>query len=153
MPLKSGRMTQKERVFASAYANSGSIQTATKAAGYVNPVSGYATLERPGVQAEIARIQTARLFNEILPLAIEAHIEVLTSPHTPPGARVQAVKLAYDRTLGADGASSDKQPHEMSSDELARAIADARLRAATLESVKADRAKPVIEAGPSDIFA
>jgi hypothetical protein len=117
--------------------------------GYVDHTGGVRASQAPHVQAEIARIQTERLFNEVLPLAIQVHSDVLTNPATPAGARVQAVKLAYDRTLGGDAASSEKQPHEMSAEELAKAIAEAKLRAAALENVKADRAKPVIE---GDLF-
>ena len=148
MPLKSGKITPGERAFAAAYAETGSQGYAGKKAGYVSAAGASLALQRPAVQAEIARIQTERLFNEVLPLAVRVHIDLLQNPATPAGARVQAVKLAYDRTLGTDASASDKQPHEMTADEIAKALAEARLRAATLESVKADRAKPVIDASP-----
>jgi len=149
MPQKQARLTPKQSMFARRLAQGQSLSDASKLAGYSNHVGGVHASQAPHVQAEIARIQTERLFNEVLPLAIQVHIDVLTNPATPAGARVAAVKLAYDRTLGGDATGNDKQPHEMSAEELARAIDDARLRAAALESVKADRAKPVIE---GDLF-
>ena len=149
MPQKEARLTPRQSMFARRLAQGQPLSEASKAAGYSNHVGGVHAIQTPHVQAEIARIQTERLFNEVLPLAIQVHIDVLTNPATPAGARVQAVKLAYDRTLGGDAASSEKQPHEMSAEELAKAIAEAKLRAAALENVKADRAKPVIE---GDLF-
>ena len=149
MPQKTARLTPKQSIFARRVAQGQPLSEASKLSGYSNHVGGVHAIQAPHVQAEIARIQTERLFNEVLPLAVQAHIDLLTNPATPAGARVQAVKLAYDRTLGGDATGSDKQPHEMTADELARAIDDAKLRAAALESVKADRAKPVIE---GDLF-
>jgi phage terminase small subunit len=149
MPKTPRALNARQSLFAHRIAQGQPITEAAIAAGYANHTPGSKALQTPHVQAEIARIQTERLFNEVLPLAIQVHIDVLTNPATPAGARVQAVKLAYDRTLGGDAASTDKQPHEMSAEELAKAIAEAKLRAAALENVKADRAKPVIE---GDLF-
>ena len=149
MPQKPARLTPKQSIFARRVAQGQPVSEASKLSGYSNHVGGVLAIQAPHVQAEIARIQTERLFNEVLPLAVQTHIDLLTNPATPAGARVQAVKLAYDRTLGGDATGSDKQPHEMTAEELARAIDDAKLRAAALESVKADRAKPVIE---GDLF-
>jgi len=126
------------------------VTRAAAKAGYADVSSGSHALKRPDVQAEIARLQTERLFNEVLPLAVQVHIDLLTSPTTPAGAKVQAVKLAYDRTLGVEGAANAKQPHEMTPEELAKAIAEAKLKAATLENVKADRARPVLEHEPGE---
>lgn len=156
MPKKGGRMTRPERVFAGAYAASGDKALAARQAG-LSTTSGAAhkALQRPAVQAEIARIQMERLFSEVLPLAVQVHLDILNDPRTPAGARVQAVKLAYDRTLGSDEAGKGKDPHEMTPDELAKALADAKLRAAALEHAKAERARPVVELEPEpdhDLF-
>ena len=149
MAKKPPRLTPKQSIFARRVAQGQPVSEASQMSGYSNHVGGVLAIQTPHVQAEIARIQTERLFNEVLPLAIQVHIDVLTNPATPAGARVAAVKLAYDRTLGGDATGASKEPHEMTAEELARAIDDARLRAAALESVKADRAKPVIE---GDLF-
>lgn len=100
-------------------------------------------LQRPAVQAEVAQQQQIRLFNEVLPMAVAVHLRLLGDPKTPPGALVQAVKLAYDRTLGSEDATKQKEPHEMTPEELATAIA-------TLQRVKSERATTVIDAEPID---
>ena len=146
MPRKNGRLTPVEQTFATAYASTHDKAYAGHKAG-MSAISGNANkaLARPAVQAEIVRQTTERMFNEVLPLAVKQHIALLEDPKTPAGAKVQAVKLAYDRTLGAEGAGNDKQPHEMTPDELARATVEARLRVAALESSTADRARPILE--------
>lgn len=138
-------LTRRQRAFAQAFASTGHAAEAAAKAGFAGRQGGSEALAKPHVQAEIARIQTERLFNEVLPLAVQVHIDLLTSPTTPAGAKVQAVKLAYDRTLGVEGADKTKQPHEMTPDELAKALAEAKLKAAALESVQADRARPIVE--------
>jgi hypothetical protein len=136
--------TQQEAIFVERYAEVGQQHQASLISG-IHPRYGKKVAKRAHVQAEIARVQTARLFNEILPLAINVHIDVLKNPATPASARVQAVKLAYDRTLGDPSQTGAKEAFEMSAEELSRAIDDARIRAAALESIAADRAKPVID--------
>ena len=147
------RLTRREANFANHMAASGDPQVSAAQAGYAHPRhSGYEIAKRPDVQAEIRRVQMERLFSEVLPLAVNVHLAILNDDKTPAGARVQAVKLAYDRTLGDANAAENKQAHEMSPDELAKAIADAKLRAAALEHVAADRAKPVIEGDKATVF-
>ena len=93
-------------------------------------------LQRPSVQAEILRVQQERLTNDLLPLAVRCVEEILTNAKAPAGARIQAAKLVFDRTLGVQGALGDKEPHEMSGSELADAIAK-------LEAMAAARARPI----------
>lgn len=151
MPLKNGKMTPPEKAFTKVYAATGDATYSAQKAGYSSPQPRSSEmLQKPAIQAEILRLQTERLFNEILPLAIQAHVEILTDPKTPAGARTQAVKLAYDRTFGASDAANGKEPHEMTPAELARALAEAKLKAAALESVKADRARPIVDVEPID---
>lgn len=138
MPVKSGTQTPQERRFIEAYASTQNTKFAGQEAGYKHPaVQGNQALARPAVQAEIARIQAERITNEVLPLAVDVHIALLRNPKTPAGALVQAVKLAYDRALGAQGADG-KEPHEMTGEELTRAIE-------RLKGEASERARPVIE--------
>ncbi len=66
---------------------------------------------------------------------------------TPAGALVNAVGLAYDRTLGAQGDKHEKEPWELSAQELAEAITD-------LERLKGERARPVIDGEVvADVFS
>jgi hypothetical protein len=144
VPRKSGKMTQQETVFARAYAATADRALAGVVARYSRPLEmADKNLAKPAVQAEIAREQTARLFSEALPAAVGCLIEIITSPKAPAGARVQAAKVVMDRTLGTDGAGQAKEPHEMTAEELAKAIDE-------LERMASARAKP-IEPEP-DVF-
>lgn len=145
MSRRSGLLNVQQKAFATHYAVTGdAIYSATKA-GYSKSPAPRASqnLALPSVQAEIARQQTARLFSEALPAAVQCLVSIIGSDKAPAGARVQAAKVVLDRTLGADGAGRDKEPHEMTPEELARAIA-------TLERVASDRARPIIDAKPID---
>lgn len=143
MPLKNGRLTAAERGVAAEMANTGSPAFAATKTGL--SLSGVRqALARPAVQAEIARQHNEMLFRDILPLAVAAHKRLLSDPRTPAGATVQAVKLAYDRTLGSEEGARSKEPHEMTPEELAEAIA-------TLSRIASDRARPVLEGSASTI--
>lgn len=137
MPIKGGRMTSKEKVFAERYANTGDKAYAATAAGYLHPYQRSSdALSRPAIQAEIRSQQLARLFNEALPAAVRCLVSIVVDSKAPAGARVQASKVIFDRTLGASEEGQGKEAHEMTSEELARAIAE-------LERVASDRAKVV----------
>lgn len=141
-------MTITERKIAEAYATTGDKRYAGYAAG-VSAISGTTNkaLQRPAVQAEVARIQQERLFNEALPAAVQCLISIIGDSKAPAGARVQASKVVFDRTLGLDEALKGKEPHEMTPEELAKAI-DA------LERVAAERARqvsPVVDVEPETI--
>jgi hypothetical protein len=139
MPRKGGKLTAGERSIAQSYAVTGDKAFAAVKAGLsVRAGTVDKALQRPAVQAEIARIQQEKLFNDVLPLAVAVHEAILRDPKAPAGARVQAVKLAYDRTLGRDEAFKGKDPHEMTPDELAKAIDE-------LKRAAADKARPVLE--------
>jgi hypothetical protein len=135
MPLKSGALTPQERKVAGVYAVTGDQgYTAYKAA--ISQPGASKALSRPAVQAEIARLQVERLFTEALPAAVSCLVSLIKNEKAPAGARVQAAKVVMDRTLGAGDAAHGKEPHEMSGEELARAINE-------LTRVAADRAKVV----------
>nr|WIE92063.1 hypothetical protein P9270_002305 [Mesorhizobium sp. WSM4875] len=139
MKLRKGSLTRQEAAFATTMAATGDPTYSAAKAGYGSPQPrGSELVARPKVQAEIVRLQTARLFDEILPLAVEQHKALLTNPLTPAGAKVQAIKLAYDRTLGREDAGSGKDPAEMNGDELAEAIE-------RLYRERAARAKPIVD--------
>lgn len=143
MPDKTGRFTPQERVFVRQMASTGDPVYSAQKAGYSSPAQRASqALARPAVQAEITKLQLERLYSKVLPLAVEQHEKLLRDPATPAGAKVQAIKLAYDRTLGADSEAAHKEPHEMTAAELDAAIQ--RLRQAA-----AERAKPVIDVEPA----
>lgn len=142
MPDKTGRPTPQERAAIEAFVATGSKEQAGKAAGYAFPLQGASkALARPAIAAEVARLQLERIANELLPIAVDVHMELLTNKATPAGAKVQAVKLAYDRAFGSQDAAGGKQPHEMTGAELASEIEKLKRR-------KADLATPILEAEP-----
>jgi hypothetical protein len=143
MPLKGGRMTRKEIIAAHAYAQTHSQQFAQHQAKLSSGGISDA-LQRPAVLAEIARLQQEIIFNDILPLAVRVHRDMLENEATPAGARAQLVKLAYDRAFGDDDAAKAKAPEEMTPDELSRAINE-------LERLASAKARPINDS-ESDIF-
>lgn len=151
MPLKDGKLTHRERAFADRYAVTGDMVYAAEKAGYGSPQArGYELLRKPQVRARILATAQKKLDEEILPLAMNVHVEILADPKAPAGARMQGVKLAYDRTLGIQDGVMDKEPHEMTGEEIADAIGK-------LEAIAIGRAKTVESAQPvpneADIFS
>lgn len=125
MPWKGGRFTPMESAFIGVMARTGdAVYSATKVGMKHPKISGYRMANRPAVKAAILREAEEALFVELLPLALTAHKQLLTDKAVPAGARVQAVKLTYDRTLG-DGSEdqAEREPSEMTAAELQRSIA------------------------------
>lgn len=146
MPVKSGKLTGKEKAFARNMAMTGDKVLSAQRAGYSTPsVRGYETAARPLVQAEIAREQTKLLFEISLPIAVRTLNEIMCDSKAPAGARVQATKVVLDRTLGANDALQGKEPHEMTPEELSKAIDE-------LERMAMARAKPIKPEPVPDIF-
>ena len=151
VPLKNGRKTRQEKAFIMHYVNTTDGHYAAEKAGYGTPRSRSSELlARPAIQEEIARQQTARLFNDLLPLAVNCLQSIMVSERSPAGAKVQAAKIVLDRTLGQDDAMRSKDPSEMTPDELQRAIAD--LRRAASDKAKEVNAKVVDSAPGGDVF-
>lgn len=151
MPLKNGKLTPKERAFSGYMARTDDKTYAATRANLSYPQqAAQKMMEKPAVRAEIMRQQEDMLYSEILPLALQVHKKILADDKTPAGARVQAVKLAYDRTLGANDGGQTKEPHEMTPEEIAQAIGK-------LEDAAAAKARPVhrqvtIEQPKADVF-
>lgn len=146
MPRKGNQMTYAEKRISEVMASTGDKRYAAIAAG-VSPTSGAVekALQRPAVQAEIARVQQERLFSEALPAAVQCLISIATDPKAAAGARVQASKVILDRTLGIDEAMKGKEPHEMTPDELAKAIEQ-------LQRLASDKARPIVELETAEVL-
>jgi len=148
LPRKNGSLTPKEQVFAERMASTGDRIYSASKAGLAHPnVAASQLMARDAVRAEVVRRHTDMLFNELLPLAVEAHRKLLTDTAVPAGARAQAVKLAYDRTIGAsEGSADQKDPSEMTLDEIIQ-------RTEALQRERADRARDVTPSSPeSSVF-
>lgn len=144
MPYQDGRLTPQEKKIAEAYAMTGDKGYAAYVAG-VSPTSGavHKALARPAVHAEMARRQKDIIFNDLLPLAVKTHKQMLESSATPAAARAKLIDLAYKHTLGAEAEDAGKEAHEMNADELAREISVGRSRLDLLEAVAGERARPI----------
>lgn len=135
-----------ERKFASTYAETRSTVYSAAKAGYARPtVQGAETLAKAGVQEEIRRRLVQRLHEEAAPLAVATLCQIMGDERQPAGARVQASKIALDFTLRDTEQGASVSPHEMTPEQLARAINHGKLKVAAFEHVAADRAKPVID--------
>lgn len=137
--------TRQEARFAEAVVSTNNPVFAASAAGYAQPPSAATKLmARPTVIAEIRRVESERLFGQLLPAALDLLQRVLTDDKENSRTRVAAAKIVLDRTLGAaDLAADAKEPHEMTADELAARILRLRQRQAEL----AEGARDVTPAG------
>jgi phage terminase small subunit len=137
MPDKLGRINKQESVFIERYAATGDARYAAEKAGYKSPAARASeNLAKPMVVAEVQKLQRARLANEALPLAVDRLVGQLKDKNVVGAPLNKAIEL----TLKYGGAVADeaqgKEPHEMSGEELARAID-------TLERAAMAKAKPI----------
>lgn len=140
MPLKNGRLTPSERVFVHHMANTGDQVYAATKAGYGTPrVRATELMGKPAVKDAVLRRAEEILRDELLPLALATHKRLLTDKAVPAGAALGATKLAYDRTLGTDEGKAEKEPSEMSYDELQASIEALRRE----QDARADQARDV----------
>jgi hypothetical protein len=154
VPLKNGHLTAGERAFVEHMANTGDQVYAASKAGYGTPrVRATELMGKPAVKAAVLQRADQILRDELLPLALATHKRLLTDKLTPAGAALGAVKLAYDRTLGVDEGKADKEPSEMTYDELTASIDTLRRE----QEARADQARDVTpeqvsEADASTVF-
>lgn len=145
MPRRNNGLTRQQQVFAKAYAGHGDAQAAAIVAKYSHGKTGYHIMQNPAVASEVRKIQQRRLTNEALPAAVNCLIEIVNDKEQRGSTRVAAAKVILSQTLGDRGEAGGKEPHEMSSDELARAIKE-------LEQAAADRAKDVTPGLDPSVF-
>lgn len=101
----------------------GDAAYAADKAGYALPVQvGSQLMAKAPIKAAVLAEAEKTLRDELLPLALAAHRQLLTEAAVPAGAKLGAVKLTYDRTLGVDDDKAGKEPSEMSYDELQASI-------------------------------
>ncbi|AKR54340.1 hypothetical protein XM25_00675 [Devosia sp. H5989] len=139
-------MTKAEVAFSKAYAATGHKTFAAMSAGYRMPAQAAdQVLARPAVQESIKRQQMARLNNSLLPLALDTIEGILANAKATDSNKLTAAGLVLKYSVGAAGeGGAEKEPHEMTADELQQQIAKLRREAA-------ERAKPVIDGEASSI--
>lgn len=150
MPLKNGRLTPQETVFAERYAKTGDARYAAEKAGY-SPRSiaqrASDNANDPAIMAHVTRLRRSMLANASIE-AIDVLIDGMRDEKAPRQARNTAAATVLKYAVADDGSAEAKDPHEMTADELATALARAKAHTATLASLAADRARPVLEAEP-----
>jgi phage terminase small subunit len=148
MKLRKGAITPKEAVFVKRFVESGNATYAAEKAAYAFPQSaGHQLVNNPRLQQHIVTEQRKRMIEEALPLAVSSLIDTLKN--APVGAsRNKAAEIVLKHTLSDPSAASDKEPHEMTAEELAQEIQRAKLRQAAAEREASERAKPVLEHEP-----
>jgi hypothetical protein len=126
------RLTERQTKFAKTLAVTGDKQLSAREAGYARPQSeGYKAAESQNVYAMVLREQHRILVCDAVPAAVACLVSIVRDPLAPTGARVNASKVILDRAYATAGAEG-KEPHEMTSGELAEAIAKMEAAAAAL---------------------
>lgn len=145
MPLKNGHYTKQENRFIDEMVRTGDKTYSATKAGYAHPRSNGATIAaKDTIDAAIRQRSAARLQNEAVPIAIDVLIEIMLDRKQPGNTRVNAADKTMKYANVAGEAGEGKEPHEMTADELARAIE-------RLNQIKADRARPIVELEASSI--
>lgn len=103
-------------------------------------------MRKAHIIAEVRRQEELRLNLEALPAAVSLLTRAVTDDTFPANARVSAAKIIMDRTIGKEDAAAGKEPHEMTAEELQRAIEQ-------LEREAGNRAKVINpDARKDDVF-
>lgn len=126
---------------------SGDKHSALRRAGYSPHIQTADKMMRKAhIMAEVRRQEELRLNLECLPAAISLLQRALTDDTFPANSRVAAAKIVMDRTIGKEDAAAGKEPHEMTAEELQRAIEQ-------LEREAGNRAKVINpDASKDDVF-
>ena len=132
-----------QRTFIHHMADTGDATYAAAKAGYAHPaVRGAENKHDPTLASEVRRLARERLRTEGAEVGVRVLIEIAVDVKQPAGARVQAAdKLVKHAGLSAEG-GEERELHEMTGEEIARAIA-------ALQHAASDRAKPILDAEPN----
>lgn len=145
MPRKNGRLTAQELQIAHAAAATGEDYAETARRAGVSYGGAYKALQRPAVRALMLKEQQSRLVNEALPLAIDTLLGVMGDRAAAQGVRVRAAEVTLKYALKPEGDAADKDPSQMTGEELHEL-------AQRLRRELADRAKPIIDQPPAGVF-
>lgn len=138
VPNKRGAFTPRERALIGYMAGTGDLTYSAHKAGYAGESGARGAMARPAVALEVFRVQQARIQNEVLPLAVMRHLEVLNDRKVTGQPLNRAIEMAYKYGLGAGDDGRRKEAHEMTAEELANAID-------TLKRAASERASPVLD--------
>ncbi len=139
-----------QRTFVRHMADTGDAVYAAAKAGYAHPATrGGENAKDPEIASEVRRLARDKLRTEGAEVGVRVLIEIASDVKQPAGARVQAAdKLVRHSGISAEG-SDGLEPHEMTAEQIARAIEE-------LTRAAASGAKPVnarrVDAPDSGVF-
>lgn len=146
MPLKSGMKTPQEAAWVETMARTGDALYAATKAGYAHPQPrASANLAKPDLMADVRR-ETSRILARAGVIAAERLAKIVADPKSKDSDAIAAAKVILPQALGTD--AERKQPHEMTGDELQRAIDQLRREAGDRAKV-IDAVEVVEEAAPT----
>lgn len=144
MPSKTGRFTRRETMFTQRFAATGDAVYAAEKAGYSSPRQAASqNANNPAIAAECRRLVADQLATETLPAASRRHLALLNDENVGGQVLIRAIDLAYRYGLASPDGAEGKELHEMTGDELQRALHRLRQEAA-------DRSRVIIEHTPKD---
>ncbi len=127
MPDKKGRQTPQEAAWIDHMARTGDPVYAASKAGYAAPYTSAGQLQkRPEIMADVrARMLRVATANGVA--ILERLVEITLAPTSKASDAIAAAKVLLPLAMGTD--AERKAPHEMSGDELQRAIDQLRREA------------------------
>ena len=134
------QLTDRQLVFIRIIVEGGNYTDAARVAGYSDPdTQGWRLARYPAVQREIKERRLARILGKTAGLALNALDKVLEDPEVSPTARFPYVKLALAIAGYGEKSQETKDMHskdlsEMTPEELAQTIQDARQARAEIEA-------------------
>lgn len=153
MQGRPNKPNKREARFIEAYVETGSREYAGTVAGWHDPArAATRALERPVVAEQVAKRERERITNDLLPLAVDRVERILRDDKESTRTVLAAAKLVFDRALGADAGQVQKQPHEMTADELAEQLDRLRARQHDIAESARDVTPTPEEPDPGAIF-
>lgn len=132
----------QEAAFIGFAALTGDPVYAAQRAGYAHPnARAHDKMNTPVIADAVRKGQIARLNNDLLPKSLDLLERVLTDEKEATRNRLTAAQVVLKYSLGGKDGEQDKEPHEMTPQEL-------QARIDTLRRAMSDKAKPVIEGEP-----
>lgn len=155
MPLKNGQLTRFEDKVVKELAQHGSpTAAAVRIRAPIRSVE--AASRRPGIKEAIIQEQSLILARDALPLAVKTLLNVMNSDTAANKDKLRAADITLKYVNAKSESAGDKQPHEMSPEELAAEIDRYGAMQHALETIAAGRATPVEDVPPKtqegDIF-
>ena len=139
MPSKTGRFTRRETMFAERFAATGDAVYAAEKAGYSSPRQAASqNANNPVIAAECRRLVADQLATQTLPAASRRHLALLNDDTVTGQVLIRGIELAYKFGLASPDGAEGKELHEMTGEELQRALQRLRQEAA-------ERSRVVIE--------